>query len=190
MGKMRKMRGLSSVFAVAVVLLCSGATDKKPSESVEASTDAQAEVTEARRLLQGERAGKNLLKARRLLESAAEKGNAIAHLMLADSYSTPGETQDMNAAYRHYAAAAQQGIARAMSMAAWMYGTGTGVPRDLALADKYIEAAAVQGDAYAVSAWAQRRRSQSQDSDEYLKLTMRAAELGAPLSQVVASSLL
>src|SRR5262249_15523547 len=97
----RMMRG---AFVVAAVLLCTAATD-----------NGSAEVTEARELLK--QPNKNQLKARRLFESAAQKGSATAHLMLADSYLASGTAEDGRVAHRHYLAAAQQGIARAMSMA-------------------------------------------------------------------------
>ena len=98
----------------------------------------------------------------------AERGNAVAQLLLGDMYANgEGVPRDEAQTVTWYRKAAEQGIADAQNNLGGMYANGEGVPRDEAQAVTWSRKAAEQGHAGAqltrshVGLWQRRTRGRS-----------------------------
>jgi len=112
--------------------------------------------------------------ARAIWEALAQRGNAEANFNLGILHEDGlGVPQSIQAAITHYEKAAEAGSSKAQYRLGLLYSAGVRIPRDAAKADRWLAAAAAQGDKDAATLLAGHRgAARTQKEQDFLSAEM------------------
>jgi len=105
---------------------------------------AEAQMNMARLLLEGDGVEQDIEYGMRFLEMSAEQGHVLSQFNLANRLFN--DNCDLERAAFWFLRSAKQGFAPAQASIGWMMFTGNGIPRDLPMARRWLQAAAEQGN--------------------------------------------